>query len=151
MDLTPIPKTFWHALSAAILVVSIGLIVIAYRSQSVTIEFANTKIALSTLATRTENTLIQAEQVAASLAAEERRLQESRDVLTKSIGAGRPKLKLENEKVIAAEIKKLGDGTVEQMKVQGLQQRVIELKGDAKAVSKAVGELSVTPQTKKSE
>jgi hypothetical protein len=42
-----IPKFFWYSLSIAILIVSIGLTYIAYRSSTVTIELANTKINLS--------------------------------------------------------------------------------------------------------
>lgn len=47
MDIQHIPKTFWHALSIAVLVVSAGLTYIAYRSSTVTIELANAKINLS--------------------------------------------------------------------------------------------------------
>jgi len=42
-----IPKFFWYSVSFAILIVSIGLTYIAYRSSTVTIELANTKINLS--------------------------------------------------------------------------------------------------------
>ena len=42
-----IPKLFWYSLSIAILVVSIGLTYIAYKSSNVTIELANTKINLT--------------------------------------------------------------------------------------------------------
>ena len=47
MELQNIPKTFWHSLSLAILVVSSGLTYIAYRSSNVSIELANAKINLS--------------------------------------------------------------------------------------------------------
>lgn len=47
MDIQHIPKTFWHALSIAILIVSSGLTYIAYRSSNVSIELANAKINLS--------------------------------------------------------------------------------------------------------
>lgn len=47
MDIQHIPKTFWHALSIAVLVVSAGLTYIAYRSSTVSIELANAKINLS--------------------------------------------------------------------------------------------------------
>ena len=47
MDIQHIPKTFWHSLSIAVLVVSSGLTYIAYRSSTVSIELANTKINLS--------------------------------------------------------------------------------------------------------
>jgi DNA repair exonuclease SbcCD ATPase subunit len=47
MDLQYIPKTFWHALSAAVLIVSTGLTYIAYQSSTISIELANAKINLS--------------------------------------------------------------------------------------------------------
>lgn len=47
MELQHIPKTFWHSLSIAVLVVSSGLTYIAYRSSTVSIELANAKINLS--------------------------------------------------------------------------------------------------------
>jgi hypothetical protein len=149
MDLSPIPKTFWHALSAAILVVSIGLIVIAYRSQTVTIEFANTTIALSTLATRTEDTLVETEKVTASLAAEARRVKESKEQLAKSIQSNKSPPTLNPE--LVAEMRKFAEGSGDQMKAQELQQRVTELRAEAKAVSKAIGELSPIQQPKKNE
>jgi anaerobic ribonucleoside-triphosphate reductase len=47
MNIEAIPKIFWYAVSFAIIVISVGLIAIAYRSSNVTIEIANTKIKLS--------------------------------------------------------------------------------------------------------
>ncbi|MCG7865842.1 MAG: hypothetical protein JAY74_05640 [Candidatus Thiodiazotropha taylori] len=47
MDIQHIPRTFWHALSIAVIVVSSGLTYIAYRSSNVSIELANAKINLS--------------------------------------------------------------------------------------------------------
>ena len=47
MDLQHIPKTFWHSLSLAVVVISVGLTYIAYRSSNVSIELANAKINLS--------------------------------------------------------------------------------------------------------
>ena len=47
MDIQYIPKTFWHALSIAVLIVTIGLTYIAYRSSSVSIELADAKINLT--------------------------------------------------------------------------------------------------------
>ncbi len=47
MDLQHIPRTFWHSLSIAVVVISVGLTYIAYRSSSVSIELANAKINLS--------------------------------------------------------------------------------------------------------
>ncbi|HIJ79222.1 MAG: hypothetical protein OEY01_09415 [Desulfobulbaceae bacterium] len=47
MDIQQIPKTFWHSLSIALLVVSTGLTYVAYKSSTVSIEFANAKINFS--------------------------------------------------------------------------------------------------------
>ena len=47
MDIQQIPKTFWHAVSLAVIVVSCGLTFIAYQASSVSIEIANAKITLS--------------------------------------------------------------------------------------------------------
>lgn len=47
MDVQHIPKVFWYSISASLLVVSIGLTIIAYRSSRVSIELADTKILLS--------------------------------------------------------------------------------------------------------
>ncbi|MFC1891590.1 hypothetical protein ACFLZT_04290 [Thermodesulfobacteriota bacterium] len=47
MDIQHIPKTFWHALSLAILIATVGLTYVAYRSSTVSIELANAKINLS--------------------------------------------------------------------------------------------------------
>lgn len=47
MDVQHIPKVFWYSISASLLVVSIGLTIIAYRSSRVSIELADAKILLS--------------------------------------------------------------------------------------------------------
>ena len=54
MDVAGIPKTFWHAVSVSILALTFGLLLIAYRSATVTIEIANTKIVLSKAIFETE-------------------------------------------------------------------------------------------------
>ncbi|TBW08562.1 hypothetical protein E0E52_08675 [Azotobacter chroococcum] len=47
MDTSNIPKTFWHALSICMMAATFGIIFIAYRSSTVSIEIANAKINLS--------------------------------------------------------------------------------------------------------
>ncbi|MDO8933448.1 MAG: hypothetical protein Q7U97_13725 [Rhodocyclaceae bacterium] len=47
MDTSNIPKSFWHALSFCMVTATLGIIFIAYRSSSVSIEIANAKISLS--------------------------------------------------------------------------------------------------------
>ena len=47
MDSANIPKSFWHALSFCMISATLGLISIAYRASSVSIEIADAKINLS--------------------------------------------------------------------------------------------------------
>ncbi len=47
MELSNIPKSFWNSLSVCILILTISFVAIAWRSTSLTIEIANTKIGLS--------------------------------------------------------------------------------------------------------
>lgn len=47
MDTSNIPKSFWYALSFCMVTATLGIIFIAYRSSSVSIEIANAKISLS--------------------------------------------------------------------------------------------------------
>lgn len=51
MDTSTVPKTFWHALSFCMVVATLGLISIAYRASSVSIEIADAKINLSSALT----------------------------------------------------------------------------------------------------
>ena len=54
MDISNIPKTFWHSISIAILIATIGLTIISYKSASVSIEIASTKISLLSAIEKTE-------------------------------------------------------------------------------------------------
>jgi len=54
VDISNIPKTFWHSLSIAILIATIGLTIISYKSDSVSIEIASTKISLLSAIEETE-------------------------------------------------------------------------------------------------
>jgi len=54
VDISNIPKTFWHSISIAILIATIGLTIISYKSASVSIEIANTKISLLSAIAETE-------------------------------------------------------------------------------------------------
>jgi len=47
LDTTQIPKSFWHAVSFCMVIVTIGVLVIAYKSSSVSIEIANARIDLT--------------------------------------------------------------------------------------------------------
>lgn len=46
MDISNIPKTFWHSLSLSIVLLTLGFLFMAYKSASVSIETANMKITL---------------------------------------------------------------------------------------------------------
>lgn len=46
MEISSIPRSFWHSVSFCIVVATIGIIIISYRASSVSIEIANTKISL---------------------------------------------------------------------------------------------------------
>jgi hypothetical protein len=88
MDLSHIPKTFWHALSLAILAATLGLVIVAYRSSAVSIEVANTKISLSGVVSETE-------ELAKRLQEESEALERVRDDVERRIQAlvseGRPR------------------------------------------------------------
>jgi hypothetical protein len=67
MNLEAIPKFFWYALSVCALIATMGLVVIAWRSASVSIEIANAKISLSSAVEQTD-------QIKRELQAENERL-----------------------------------------------------------------------------
>ena len=47
MDVSNVPRTFWHAISLSIIFLTGGFLFIAYKSANVSIEIANTKINLT--------------------------------------------------------------------------------------------------------
>jgi hypothetical protein len=67
MNLEAIPKFFWYALSVCALIATMGLVIIAWRSASVSIEIANAKISLSSAVEQTD-------QIKRELQAENERL-----------------------------------------------------------------------------
>jgi len=67
MDAANIPKSFWYALSFCMIVATLGLVYIAYRSTSVSIEIADAKINLS-------SAFGQVQDIKANLEAENQRL-----------------------------------------------------------------------------
>ncbi len=54
MDIVNIPKSFWHAVSISLVSLTFGFLFIAYRSSTISIEIANTKIALTQAAANVE-------------------------------------------------------------------------------------------------
>ena len=54
MDISNIPKSFWYALSFCMVAATLGILFIAYKSSSVSIEIANAKIKLSSAIEKTK-------------------------------------------------------------------------------------------------
>ncbi|VAX00011.1 hypothetical protein MNBD_GAMMA19-395 [hydrothermal vent metagenome] len=54
MDIAHIPKSFWRSLSFCMVVATIGVLYIAYKSSSVSIEIADAKISLSSAISTTK-------------------------------------------------------------------------------------------------
>lgn len=77
MDLSQIPKVFWHALSFSVVALTLGLLVFGYRSSTISIEIANTKIGLNQAVNETErlNTELQKKAQVLHLAKAELQLQ----------------------------------------------------------------------------
>lgn len=78
MDLTHIPKSFWHALSISIVALTFGFLIIAYRSSTISIEVANTKIALTKAASDVEKTALALQVKAKAVTESQRELLSSR-------------------------------------------------------------------------
>lgn len=78
MDLAHIPRSFWHALSACMLMSTIGLLMIAYRSATVSIEIADAKINLS-------SAMATAKEIKSELQSENERLQAANEQLQKAV------------------------------------------------------------------
>jgi uncharacterized protein YlxW (UPF0749 family) len=78
MDISSIPKTFWHALSLSVLIATGGLVYIAYQSSTVSIEIANAKIQLSSAITETK-------EIKSDLEAENERLRQAAEELKTKI------------------------------------------------------------------
>lgn len=74
MDLAAIPRSFWHALSASVLIATCGLVFIAYQSSTVSVEIANAKIQLSSAITDTQG-------IKSDLERENERLRRASEVL----------------------------------------------------------------------
>lgn len=54
MDISNIPKAFWYSLSFCMVVGTLGLLTIAYKASSVSIEIANAKIELQSAVSQTK-------------------------------------------------------------------------------------------------
>lgn len=78
MDISSIPKTFWHALSLSLLIATGGLVYIAYQSSTVSIEIANAKIQLSSAITETKG-------IKSDLEIENKRLRQAAEELSNKI------------------------------------------------------------------
>jgi hypothetical protein len=81
MEISNIPKVFWYSLSISILALTFGLLFIDYRSTSISIEVANTKIALSQALSDTEKVASTLKQEAQSLEVAQKELLQSRSAV----------------------------------------------------------------------
>ena len=72
MDMSNVPKSFWHSLSFCMVVATLGLLFIAYKSSSVSIEIADAKINLS-------SALVTAKEIKSDLEAENERLKKANE------------------------------------------------------------------------
>ena len=80
MDTASIPKVFWHALSFCMVIATLGLLIIAYQSTTISLEIANTKIELSTAISETK-------EIKGELQLENERLQKANAMLEEKIAA----------------------------------------------------------------
>ncbi len=80
MDTSNIPKAFWYSLSFCMVVGTIGLLFIAYKASSVSIEIANTKIELLSAVSQTK-------EIKANLEAESRRLASANRLFQEKVAA----------------------------------------------------------------
>jgi len=81
MDLNAIPKTFWHSISLAILVATLGLVWVAYRSGEVSIDFASKTVQISNAKADLAGALAKVETVAHTLEAENEALRTENEQL----------------------------------------------------------------------
>ncbi len=80
MDTSNVPKTFWYSLSFCMVAGTIGLLFIAYRASSVSIEIANTKIELLSAVSQTK-------EIKAALEAESKRLSSANRLFQEKVAA----------------------------------------------------------------
>ncbi len=85
MDLNAIPKTFWHSISLAILVTTFGLVLIAYRSGEVSIDFASKTVQISNAQADLYNTLDKVKVAAAELQTRNDLLEQQKEELEKRV------------------------------------------------------------------
>jgi F0F1-type ATP synthase membrane subunit b/b' len=90
MDTSNVPKTFWHAMSIAILAATVVLVYIALKSTSVSFEIANAKIHLNTAIAETETLNEELRARNAALEEAQAELQAKYDELLASTEAGAP-------------------------------------------------------------
>jgi FtsZ-binding cell division protein ZapB len=100
MDTTNIPKAFWYSLSFCMVVGTLGLLTIAYKANSVSIEIANAKIELQSAVSQTK-------EIKAMLEAESKQLTSESKLFQENVGALR---KLENGSLNKSSIEELSKG-----------------------------------------
>lgn len=95
MDTSNIPKAFWYSLSFCMVAGTLGLLLIAYRASSVSIEIANTKIELLAAISQTKEIRDNLEAESQRLASANKLFQENIDTLAKSAKASPSALRIE--------------------------------------------------------
>jgi chromosome segregation ATPase len=85
IELNQIPRTFWNSVSFAVVALTIGLLVFGYRSTSISIEIANTKIGLSQAVTETERINSELQERADALARAKAELEAEVDRLNREL------------------------------------------------------------------
>lgn len=101
MDISNIPRTFWHALSICMLVATFGLIMIAYQASTVSIEIADAKISLS-------SAIATAKDIKSDLEKENERLMKVNDDLKAQLQkASREVAKINQDHKIGSELNKI--------------------------------------------
>ncbi|MBU4320888.1 MAG: hypothetical protein KJ739_07360 [Nitrospinae bacterium] len=123
MDISHIPRSFWHALSFCMVVATIGLLIIAYKSSSVSIEIANTKIELSSVITKTK-------EIRNELQIEDERLKQANKELQEKLKA--PKLNEATSKIMLEELKKSGQ------RIEMSKERFKDLDAKIQSAEKAI-------------
>jgi|GEM_PF-1660243 len=85
MDISSIPRSFWHAVSASLLIVTVGLTVATYKSRSLSIEIANARITVSNAAGETDQIRQELEQKSRELEEKARELNELNAALEQKV------------------------------------------------------------------
>jgi len=133
MDLTNIPKSFWHSLSFAVVVATLGLVVIAYRASSVSIEIADAKIQLISAISETRDFKSALEEENQRLKKAGAELQQKIQALEQMLAPEKMRiLKPEELKALEARPGDLGKGIISPEKFKEFDKRIEVLQQNLK-------------------